>query len=190
MKKLTKRRIKRIEEVVAKRQPDLLVALNAIKNPHNASAIARTADAVGIYQLYTDNAMLFKASTSKGAHRWLIINYVQDMPSFLKQKRREGFQVVVTYVHGGVPYTEIDYTKPTVLVMGNEAEGVEEEVLEVADKRIWIPMYGMVESLNVSVATAVILYEALKQRQTAGFYNKIRLEDSERRRLIEYYTGK
>ena len=189
MRKLTERRLKRIEEVISKRQPDLFVALNGIKNPHNASAIARTADAVGIYKIFTDSELLFKASTSKGSQKWVELVWVDNMPLFLRRMKAEGFQIVVTYVHGGVVYTQVDYTKPTVVVVGNEAEGVSEEVLREATVKVWIPMFGMVESLNVSVATAVILYEAQRQRIEKGLYSECRLDFATREKLYKKYTS-
>ncbi|MEN8727326.1 MAG: TrmH family RNA methyltransferase, partial [Sulfurovum sp.] len=84
----------------------------------------------------------------------------------------QGFQVVVTHLEErAVSFRQIDYTKPTLLVMGNEKDGVSAEVIEMADEVIIIPMQGMVQSLNVSVATGLILYEAQRQLEDAGRYD-------------------
>jgi tRNA (guanosine-2'-O-)-methyltransferase len=104
--------------------------------------------------------------------------------AFLKEKKAQGFQVVVTHLEErAVSFREIDYTKPTLLVMGNEKEGVSPEVIKMADEVIIIPMQGMVQSLNVSVATALILYEAQRQLENAGRYDASVLSKEKREEI-------
>jgi tRNA (guanosine-2'-O-)-methyltransferase len=101
--------------------------------------------------------------------------------TFLQQKQIEGYQVVVTHLEeNAVSFREVDYTKPTIIVMGNEKEGVSSELVALADKMIVIPMRGMVQSLNVSVATALVLYEAQRQLEVAGRYDIPQLLEEER----------
>jgi len=103
---------------------------------------------------------------------------------FLKQKKAQGFQVVVTHLEErAVSFRQIDYTKPTLLVMGNEKDGVSAEIVEMADEVIIIPMQGMVQSLNVSVATALILYEAERQLENAGRYDTPLLSKEKREEI-------
>jgi tRNA (guanosine-2'-O-)-methyltransferase len=103
---------------------------------------------------------------------------------FLKQKKAQGFQVVVTHLEErAVSFRQIDYTKPTLLVMGNEKDGVSAEIVEMADEVIIIPMQGMVQSLNVSVATALILYEAERQLENAGRYDTPLLSEEKREEI-------
>jgi len=91
---------------------------------------------------------------------------------FLRNKKEQGFQVIVTHLdERAISFRDIDYTKPTLLVMGNEKEGVSDEIVDLADEVIMIPMQGMVQSLNVSVATGLILYEAQRQLEDAGRYD-------------------
>jgi len=92
--------------------------------------------------------------------------------------------VVVTHLEErAISFREIDYSKPTLLVIGNEKEGVSPEVIEIADEVIIIPMQGMVQSLNVSVATALILYEAQRQLENAGRYDKPVISEEKREEI-------
>ena len=176
-------RILRIEKILEKKQPDLQVMLDNVHSSQNLSAIIRSCDAVGVLYFYysvTSNERLKLHKTiTQGAHRWLKRRLIsmEKRAAFLENKKMEGYQVVATHLdESAVSFTEIDYTKPTLLVMGNEKEGVSQELLDLADHKIIIPMQGMVQSLNVSVATALILYEAQRQREMAGMYAVSQLE--------------
>jgi len=178
------RRLNRMKEVLSRRQKDLILFVDRVRNEHNFSALIRTADAVGILNIYYFYEEGKKAKINDaitlGAHKWVFIHEVENPISTLKKFKARGFQVVVTWLgEDTVDFREVDYTLPTVLVVGNELEGVSTEVLELSTKRIKIPMIGMVQSLNVSVATAVILYEAFKQREKAGLYDKPQLSSKE-----------
>ena len=120
---------------------------------------------------------------TQGAHRWVNRTRVdtEEKTTFLNEKQKEGYQVVVTHLTSeAVPYQELDYTKPTVFVLGNEKEGVSDDVIALADEVIIIPMRGMVQSLNVSVATALLLYEVQRQLEIAGRYSVPQLSEIER----------
>jgi tRNA (guanosine-2'-O-)-methyltransferase len=108
-----------------------------------------------------------------GAHKWLMIDYIEDITEFYKNMKKQGYQIVVTALADDAKdFRQVDYTKPTLIVVGNELDGISEESFQFADEKVIIPMYGMSQSLNVSVATAVMLYEAQRQRQAVGMYNK------------------
>ncbi len=184
----TEERLARIDDSLSRKQPTLQVMLDNVHSSQNLSAVIRSADAVGVLDIYystkdNETPRIHKTIT-QGAHRWTHRHRMNDADkvAFLKQKKEQGFQVVVTHLEArAVSYREIDYTKPTLLVMGNEKDGVSSEVIAQADEVIIIPMQGMVQSLNVSVATALILYEAQRQLENAGRYDtpQISLEKRE-----------
>ena len=175
---LNEKRIKRIGDTLSRKQPTLQVMLDNVHSSQNLSAIIRSCDAVGVLDIYystkdNETPRIHKTIT-QGAHRWTRRHRMNDADKvlFLKEKKAHGFQVVVTHLEErAVSFRDVDYTKPTLLVMGNEKEGVSAEVIAQADEVIIIPMQGMVQSLNVSVATALILYEAQRQLENAGRYD-------------------
>ena len=174
----TEDRLARIDDSLSRKQPTLQIMLDNVHSSQNLSAIIRSCDAVGVLDIYystkENEALRIHKTITQGAHRWTHRYRMHDAHkvAFLKEKKARGFQVVVTHLEErAVSFREIDYTKPTLLVMGNEKEGVSPEVIEMADEVIIIPMQGMVQSLNVSVATALILYEAQRQLENAGRYD-------------------
>ena len=189
---ITENRLEKIKKVLSKKQKDLQVFVENIKNQHNFSAIIRTCDAVGVlnlYYSYEGNANLINESITMGSHKWVLLEKVNNIEEFLLKKKKEGFQILATHLSAdSIHFRKIDYTKPTLIIMGNEIAGVSEEVLKYADKNIIIPMYGMAQSLNVSVATAVILYEAQRQREEKGLYNNPQLSLEEMEKIIKKWA--
>ena len=183
---LNEKRKARIDEILRCKQPDLQIFLDDVHSSQNNSAILRSADAVGVLSLYyscrDDLDVKIHKTITQGAHRWVgreRVDYDQRV-DLIKSKRAEGMQVIVTALDDhAVSFREVDFTKPTLLVVGNEKEGVSQEVIALADQTIIIPMMGMVQSLNVSVATAITLYEAQRQREEAGMYAQSRLSEDE-----------
>ncbi len=183
---LNEKRKARIDEILRRKQPDLQIFLDDVYSSQNNSAILRSADAVGVLSLYYSNRddldVKIHKTITQGAHRWVgreRVDYDQRV-DMIKSKRSEGMQVIVTALDDhAVSFREVDFTKPTLLVVGNEKEGVSQEVIALADQTIIIPMMGMVQSLNVSVATAITLYEAQRQREEAGMYAQSRLSEEE-----------
>ena len=168
----------RIDDTLSRKQPTLQVMLDNVHSSQNLSAIIRSSDAVGVLDIYystkENESLRIHKTITQGAHRWTHRYRVNDTDKvkFLEKKKKEGFQVVVTHLEErAVSFRNIDYTKPTLLVMGNEKDGVSPEVIAAASDVIVIPMQGMVQSLNVSVATALILYEAQRQIEIAGKYD-------------------
>jgi len=181
------KRIDRIEEILLRKQSALQVMLDGVHSSQNLSAILRTCDSVGVLHLYyntkNNHDLRIHKTITQGAHRWVerIRIETQKRVDFLKEKQQKGFQIVVTHLaKSAVTFREVDYTKPTILVMGNEKDGVSKEVVDLADEVIIIPMQGMVQSLNVSVATALILYEAERQLENAGMYAVPQLSNEQR----------
>lgn len=175
----TKRRIYRVAKALHQRQPDLMIALDNVHDAHNLSAVMRTADATGIGKIIwrpdVKKPDKLNPEVSLGTERWVNLEVVEDLPNRLSQLRKQGYKVAVTHMASkAVDFRTIDWTKPWVLVMGNEQRGCTDEVLEVADENVFIPMAGFVQSLNISVAAAVIMFEIQRQRQAAGMYSKTR----------------
>ena len=180
----TKERTNKTKQVLSLRQPDLRVALEEVTNTHNASAVVRTCDAAGIMYVEIISAsgepFPVNRAISTRAEKWLKFNYYSSTSECLKHLKDEGFTIVATHLsEEAAPYTSLDYTEPTVIVFGNESEGISEEALKLSDHIIQIPMVGMVQSLNLSVSVGIILYEAMKQRQNKGYYDNSRLSSDE-----------
>jgi len=188
---MTPNRYKKIQDVLIKRQPDLTLCMEKVHKPNNISAIIRTADAVGVHKIHAvwpkGSKMRTLGHTSAGSRNWVSLETHHSTQDAFTTLKKQGMQILVTNLSSqAVDFRDIDYTKPTAIVLGQEKFGVSSEALELADQDILIPMVGMVESLNVSVATALILYEAQRQRQLAGMYNReqITLEPEEVTRLL------
>jgi tRNA (guanosine-2'-O-)-methyltransferase len=179
----TERRQARIRSVLSRRQPDLTVVLENIHDPHNVSAILRSCDAVGVlrahavYTVEEPPAGAFARQTSASAAKWVDVERHVSVVACYETLREAGFQILVTSLGpDSRSLDEWDLTAPTALILGNEMRGVSAEAREQADGAIAIPMMGMVQSLNVSVACAVCLYEAHRQRWAAGAYDEAKLD--------------
>ncbi|MDI6845957.1 MAG: RNA methyltransferase [Candidatus Saccharicenans sp.] len=190
----TDRRRERIENVLSRRQPDLRVVLEEVIIAHNASAVARTCEATGVFNLHIitpqPEQIAFNEAISTRAEKWLNIHFHKTTEECLKLLKQLGHRIAVTTLEGvTIPYDQIDYCQPIAIVFGNEAEGVSRQALELADYRIQIPMVGMVQSLNLSVSVGVILYEAFRQRQARGFYSQCRLSPEEYEHWLQHWLS-
>jgi tRNA (guanosine-2'-O-)-methyltransferase len=182
------RRRKKIREVLGRRQPDLTLVLENIHDPHNVSAALRSCDAAGVHRvelLYTlEKFPRIGRKSSSSAGKWVERRKHTDAGACFALLRSEGFRIYATRLAPGtVPLYELDLTGRVALVFGNEHRGVSEEAAESADANFHIPMMGMIQSLNVSVACAVALYEAVRQRLAAGRYAAPRFDAAELERL-------
>jgi len=169
-------RYNRIQTVLKARQPDLTLCLEEVHKPNNVSAIIRTADAAGIHKVHAvwpKENMRTLSHTSAGARNWVEVETHESIGLAVNELRKQNMQVLVTNLSdSAVDFREIDYTKPTAIVLGGEKHGISTKALELADQDIIIPMVGMVQSLNVSVASALILFEAQRQRKLNGMYDR------------------
>jgi tRNA (guanosine-2'-O-)-methyltransferase len=171
----THKRLKKMLWVLKNRQRNLTVILENIHDPHNVSAIFRTCEAVGIdkiHLLYTIESFPRIGKKSSGsAKKWIEIVKHKNHFSLSDVLKADGFKILATHLsHSTKSLYELDLTHPTAILFGNEHRGVSEEVLQIVDGVIYIPMFGMVESLNVSVAAAVVLFEACRQRLKNNLY--------------------
>ncbi|TKB47973.1 tRNA (guanosine(18)-2'-O)-methyltransferase TrmH [Ferrimonas sediminicola] len=181
-------RLARINAMLDKRQPDLTICMEEVHKPHNLAAMVRTADAVGVHQVHAiwpDQKTKLAGGTATGSQNWVSLKSHNAITDAITDLRAQGMQIIATNLSDtAVDFREIDYTKPTAILMGQEKFGITQEALALADQDVIIPMVGMVQSLNVSVATALMLYEAQRQRQEAGMYDRRTLDDGECQRLL------
>ncbi len=180
----------RNEKIIAllkRRQTGLTVFMDEVHKPHNLAAIVRTCDAVGIgsvHAVYPEKQLRSCHGTAQGSNRWVETHTYSNLDEGVAQVKSEGMQVLAAHFSDtAVDFRQIDYTKPTCLLVGSEKFGVSERAAELADQHVLVPMLGMVQSLNVSVATAIILYEAQRQREAAGMYNQQQIDEGTFNRL-------
>jgi tRNA (guanosine-2'-O-)-methyltransferase len=180
----TPERLARMKSVLGFRQPDLRIVLEQVGNPHNASAVLRTCDAAGIMNVDVIGSaaepMPLNDAITTRADKWLSIRFHGSTEACLEGLKREGYTVAVTHLGpDAIPYTSLDYTRPMAVVFGGEKDGISAAALAAADIRIKIPMFGMVQSLNLSVSVGIIAYEAIRQRLAKGFFDGPRLSPAE-----------
>ena len=174
---MTPERKARIESVLNHRQPDLTVVMENVHDPHNIAAVMRTCDAVGIQELYVLNTQIarhkkFGKKSSASAVGWLSIYQFDNVVACIETIRKNYKKIYATHLgEKAVSLYELNLAEPVALVFGNEHDGVSEDLLKYCDGNFIIPQVGMVKSLNISVACAVTLYEAFRQRQAKGFYD-------------------
>lgn len=182
-------RFARITQMLNRRQPELTVCLEQVHKPHNLAAIVRTADAVGVsdvHATWSDQAMRLSGKSATGSQNWVNVHAHDSITAAVKVLRAQGMQIIATNLSDtAIDFREVDYTKPTAILMGQEKHGISDEALALADQDVIIPMVGMCQSLNVSVASALILYEAQRQRELAGMYKgQCRLPEQEVQRIL------
>lgn len=187
---MTPERFQRLRQILDRRQPDLTVLMDRLEKPHNFSAVLRTCDAVGILRahLVSDDAFRPRRTAAGGVGRYVRVSRHPTATAALRRLEDDGFTIVAAHPSpGAADFRDVDYTRPTALLLGTEQDGLSHEALDGADQRVAIPMLGAVTSLNVSVAAAVILFEAQRQRTAAGLYDRPRLpDDLARRTLFEW----
>lgn len=181
-------RFHRLRAVLDRRQPDLTVLLERVHKEHNVSAILRNCDAVGVLDVHAvapREGLKVHRDTSGGTGKWMRMHTHPDAAAAATHLRGEGFRIVAAHPgEGALDFRDVDYTRPTAILMGAELFGVSEDALSHADDCAAIPMVGMVRSLNVSVASSLFLYEAYRQREAAGLYASPSRLQPERYRTI------
>lgn len=190
---MTPEREEKIKKVIARRQVNLSVILENVHDTHNIGAVLRSCDAVGvkeIFVLFSDpkldqERITLGKRTSGGSRRWVDVHfYTQAAPCF-EHVRANYPQIWSTHIHQEArSLYELDLTQSVALLFGNEHQGISAEALSYTDGNFIIPQMGMCESLNISVACAVSLFEALRQRQLAGYYEDNPTLSPERQRAL------
>lgn len=180
-----------MRDVLLRRQPDLTVLMDNVNKSHNFSAILRNCDAAGVLDVHVvapEQGLDLHHRTSAGTKKWVGVHPHDDIGAAVSWLKEQDFHLVAAHpAPDAVDFRDYDFTRPTAVIMGAELHGVSDEALAAAGTHVVIPMSGMVHSLNVSVASALLLYEAMRQREASGMYAETRLApDAFRARLFEW----
>ena len=164
------RRFERIKNVLNCRMKNLTVLVEAVNKPHNLSAILRTCDAAGVFEANfiseKDKVKTFN-STAQGSQKWVKLNNHETTISAVSELKKKGFKLYGTTLNErSTDYRNFDYSENTCFVLGAEKWGLSDQLISKVDESIFIPMSGMVQSLNVSVAASILLFEAIRQRES------------------------
>ena len=187
---MTPERSEKLLRVLKQRQANLTVVMENVQDPHNISAVMRTCDAVGIQDIYILNTKIprhkkFGAKSSSSAMKWLSIHQFDNVELCFLELRKNYSIILTTHLSSdAIGLYEIDFTKSVALIFGNEHEGVSDEVRNLADGNFIIPQMGIIQSLNISVACAVSIYEAYRQKYNAGHYQQMSLPTDKMETLL------
>lgn len=187
---MTPERKKRLNDVLDHRQHDLTVVLENVFDPHNISAVMRTCDAVGIQDVYVLNTRIprhekWGRRSSSSAAKWMSVHQFDNTEKCFAALRRNYQKIFTTHLSSdAADLYSLDFTGSVALVFGNEHGGVTEESRLLADGNFIIPQVGIIQSLNISVACAVSVYEAMRQKRNAGHYNVPHLTPERRQEII------
>lgn len=181
-------RFKRLARALRRRQPDLTVLLERVHKSHNLSAILRNCDAVGVLEAHAippEEGLQIHSHTSAGTAKWVRLVRHRTIQAAIGDLKGRGFRILAAHPDpDAVDFREVDYTLPTALMVGGELLGLSGEALVLADERISIPMVGMAQSFNVSVAAALLLFEAYRQREAAHMYDESRIAPEDMERIL------
>ena len=192
---MTPERKEKLNRVLARRQFDLTVVLENVFDPHNISAVMRSCDAVGVQEVYVLTTRIprhkkWGAKSSSSAAKWLTVYQFDNAEECFSALRIRYSQILTTHLsRDAVGLYQLDLTRSTALVFGNEHSGVSEEMLKYSDGNFCIPQVGMIRSLNISVACAVSLYEAFRQRSGSGRYNPENADPVRYQELLQQWMG-
>ena len=174
---MNEKRIQRINSVVSLRQRGIIVILEDIHDPHNAAAIMRTCDGLGIQEVYVIiekeeyyNIKKIGKVSSSSANKWLTFHIFRSTQECFRELKKQGYVVALTILNKEAEDASCAKLtdKKLALVIGNEHRGVSPVAQKLADRKLYLPMAGFVESFNVSVSAALFLYEIIRQRSASG----------------------
>ncbi|MEZ4801021.1 MAG: RNA methyltransferase [Flavobacteriales bacterium] len=173
---LTERKRELFDQIVNNRTRHLTLVMEDVYQTQNTSAIVRSLESWGIQDVYAienRNSFHMHRRIARGAYDWLTFHQYNDYPNNTKacvaDLKARGYKVVATAIHEkAVPLHELDITEKTAIVVGTEHTGVSDELLEMADGNVVIPMHGFTESLNVSVASAIIMQHLVQKLRTSN----------------------
>ena len=191
---MTPERLKKLTAVLDKRQDDITIVLENVFDPHNISAVMRTCDAIGVQEIYILNTKIprhkkWGSKSSSSAKKWLTIHQYENAVECFSSLRNHYSSILTTHLSGdAIGLYQLDLTKSTALVFGNEHSGVSDEIRALADGNFIIPQVGIIRSLNISVACAVTLYEAYRQKTLAGHYDQQKLNENKYNQLMSTWS--
>jgi tRNA (guanosine-2'-O-)-methyltransferase len=185
---MTPERFRRLKHALIRRQPDLTLLLENVHKPHNLSAVVRTCDAVGVLRVHAvvpEGPLSLSPVCASGSERWVEVRQYRQTEEALTALNGDKIQLLAAHPgEGALDYRQVDFRRPTAILLGQEKDGLSRVALEAAEQRMAIPMEGLGASLNVSVAAALFLYEAQRQRRDAGLYESSRLSPETFSRLL------
>jgi len=188
---MTPERSEKLLSVLHNRQVNLAVVMENVHDPHNVSAVMRTCDAVGIQDIYILNTKIprhekFGPKSSSSAAKWLTVHQYEDAQLCFQELRKHYQKILTTHLSSdAVSLYDIDFTGSIALVFGNEHAGVSDEIRALADGNFIIPQMGIIQSLNISVACAVSIYEAYRQKKIAGHYESESMLTGRKEQLLK-----
>ena len=191
---MTPERKQKFISVLNKRQSGLTVVLENVHDPHNISAVLRSCDAVGIHEVFVVNTITprvdhYGMKSSSSALKWVAIHFFDDVNECIIAVRKKYDFLFSTRLgeHSKSIY-ELGLTQSVALLFGNEKDGLSEEISKLVDGNFMIPQVGMIHSLNISVACAVTLYEAFRQRNLKKMYDAPTLAEREYNSILDYWV--
>lgn len=193
---MTPQRVQKLRSVLAKRQNNITIVLENVFDPHNISAVMRTCDAVGVPEIYILNTKIprhkkWGPKSSSSAAKWLTVHQYENAADCFSSLRKRYSTILTTHLSSGaISLYGIDLTQSIALVFGNEHSGVSDEIRALADGNFVIPQVGIIQSLNISVACAVALYEAFRQKNLAGHYDRQSLDELRYNELLKKWSFK
>jgi tRNA (guanosine-2'-O-)-methyltransferase len=199
MTPLTEHREKKFRNAIQHKQPNITVIFDNVVDPHNIYACMRTADSIGLIEMYSINTgKRFQRKLKEGkrsgasAKKWIQLHEFDSYEACFEVVKRKYQKVLGTFLgENSADLYSLDLTESVALVFGNEQFGISEEAKKFCDGNFVIPQKGMIESLNISVACAVTLYEAYRQRASAGMYGeKSLMTAAEKEQMYEAWIAK
>jgi len=200
---MTPERFKKLTTVLQRRQLDLSVVMDKVHKGHNLSAVIRTCDAVGVHNVHAvtpDPGVRTSKDITSGSGKWVNVHRYENIADAVGNVKKQNMRVYAAHLSDSArDFRDIDFTQPCAIMLGTELFGVSDDGLDLADEHIIIPMLGMIDSLNVSVAAALILFEAQRQRLAAGLYDHQQLSQTDfdntlfewsHPKLAEFYARK
>lgn len=194
---MTPKRLEKFTRVAGNRQPDLTIILENVHDPHNIGAVLRTCESVGIKEIYllfteahlSEENIRMGSRTSAGSRKWVDVYLYRDAEACFAEVKKKYQRILSTHLaEDAVDLYDLDLSESVALLFGNERDGLSEEALAFSDGNFIIPQVGMVESLNISVACAVTLYEAFRQRKEKGYYgDHPHWQEPEKQKLLDNY---
>lgn len=190
---MTPERQHKLTAVLNKRQPDITVIMENVHDPHNIAAVMRSCDAIGIQDIYIikpefPDRKNWGARSSSSANKWLTVHTFDNTETCMKEVRKHFDRIFTTKLEeDAANLYEMDFTESVALVFGNEKDGVSDEACDLADGNFIIPQVGMISSLNISVACAVTLYEAYRQKSIARHYERPKFDSQNLKDLKKHW---
>ena len=194
---MTPERKSKLEAVLNKRQPTLHVVLENVDDPHNVGAVLRSCDAFGVvdvHLLYPKGKMPrmgeIRSRSAASAAKWLRFTKWDSPKKLIAFFKKNKVAIVATHMSAKAKDpSKVDLAAPVALVLGNEHDGVSKEMLKAASANVLIPMVGFVQSFNISVAASLLLYEAYRQREKKGMYEKTQLKKPELKKMMKGWSA-